>query len=253
VDTAPAFRDSGAAGDGFMDSWASSHLRDASRGAAWDATGPSITGDAALPAPFPVGTTSTDLTVAPFSGRLYRLLISADVVQLAVLGHARLSDGSVDLSGGALVSAAFCTKDGGCACPDGSPLPEALTPLGDDAMFAISAADQPVTASIQGSSLEDFCKPRPSPSPGRDLWVHLETTEQGHGLVFDVISCNGPYGPWTGSITDTTTHYVWPVAKIVGEKTPLFGVDTSKNVFLWGEGPDTFSIPIQPAPAGRCP
>ncbi|HEX8026384.1 MAG TPA: hypothetical protein VF484_09270, partial [Candidatus Limnocylindrales bacterium] len=57
VDTAPAFQDSGAGGDAFMDSWASSHLRDAGRGAAWDATGPSITGDAALPAPFPVSGT----------------------------------------------------------------------------------------------------------------------------------------------------------------------------------------------------
>ncbi|HEX8026343.1 MAG TPA: hypothetical protein VF484_09065, partial [Candidatus Limnocylindrales bacterium] len=193
------------------------------------------------------------ITVQPFTGRLDHLLITADVLQLAVLGHARLSDGKVDLAGGALVSAAFCTKDGGCACPDGAPLPEALPTLKPDAMLAISAADQPVQASIVGTSLDQFCKPAPSPSQGQDLWVHLETVKDGHKLVFDLVSCSGPYGPWNGTLTDATTNYVWPVAKMVGEKTPLFGVDTSKNVFLWGLPPDTFSIPIQPAPAGRCP
>jgi hypothetical protein len=201
LDQPAAFAASGAESDAFLDTWASGFLRARARGPAWDATGPDITDDRATPSSLTVGN-GTDAPVAaePYTNALYQLSLTADVTTIVLLGHGRLSDGAVDIGGIDLVSRAFCTKKDGCKpeCPDGSPLPTDLPRLdGANAMLAITGASKGISGSLQGSTLEQFCK-KPLTSP---VWVHLERSASSvlqAGTVLEIVSCTGPFGSWSG-------------------------------------------------------
>ncbi len=200
LDQPAAFAASGATSDAFLDTWASGFLRSRARGAAWDATGPGITDDNAMPVGLSVGKgAEVPVSAMPYTNALYQLTLTADVTQIVLLGHGRLSDGKVDIAGIDLVSRVFCTKQEDCKpeCPDGSPLPTALPRLdGTNAVLAITGGEKGISGTLTGSSLEDFCK-----RPSKAVRVHLERPASSGvlpGTVLDIVSCTGPFGSWNG-------------------------------------------------------
>jgi hypothetical protein len=106
---------------GFLSTWAPGYARQPGWGAAWDTSGPSIPASSA-PQPLhglPKGET-VKVVAAPRSAPLHRVNVTADVVELAAAGgpFGRLRDSSGTEY--PLETNAFCAKEGGCACPDGT-------------------------------------------------------------------------------------------------------------------------------------
>jgi hypothetical protein len=208
-DEAARFVAAGASTDAFLDTWASGTLRDPGRGAAWDTTGPGITASAVSPEPVSIGNgDEREVAATPYSGAVFSLAASADILQVAISGHGRLSDGQIDTTN--LASVAFCTKAGGCptTCPDGTPLPQQLPPLAPASILAIDGTAAGVWGSLTGTSLEQFCRKSPSPPPS-SAWIYLDKT----GLRIDVASCTGPFGSYAGvlrwgSVPGTNTGYL---------------------------------------------
>jgi hypothetical protein len=157
TDNAAAFAASGATDDAFLDSWASGLSRRAEFGAAWDATGPGITTDRQGLHPLIVQNGSSDAVQAPaYTEALYSIARTADVVVIDVSGHGRVSDGTVDVVLGA---GKFCTREGGCECPDGSGSGAAPpAPLGKSAVLALTGGTAGATGTVAGQSLEDHCE-----------------------------------------------------------------------------------------------
>jgi hypothetical protein len=274
----PAFEASHANQDAFLGSWGSSLAREPSRGSAWDATGPYITTDKAPKGLLNVRNgTEQDVHTAAYTARLYTVLDQADVTEIGLIGHGRLSDGSKEILGQALVSAAFCTKQGGCpdTCPDGSALPEPLPTLGPDGLLALSAAGTEVSGSVTGVSFDDFCKP-----VGTGVWVHADRPAQPGvqpGRVIDIVSCTGPFVEMPvaftihGNTAQTTVkgevtnkgvvifHLTYDLTVTVdsaGTSMSFAGTGTANNGFVDISQPiDPLlrNLPIEPAPPGRCP
>lgn len=180
--------------DAFLDGWASSLVRDPARGPAWDATGPGITDDRVAPEPITIGTSEYEVAVSAYSAADFLAETSEDILQVSFLGHARISDGATDT--GSIVSGAFCVRSDGCpdTCPDGSALPEAIPVLHRPFILALSGSSSGAQGTLQGSSIEDFCKPAIKAVQVKDI-----KDIGGHQVTFaDVLSCDGPYGHWTG-------------------------------------------------------
>jgi hypothetical protein len=194
-----AFLAAGANSDGFLDSWASGVLRQPARGGAWDTTGPSITDDAATPHAITIANSGEqDLAVAPYANDLWSLSSSADVVQFGILGHGRLSDGTVDSTD--ITSAAYCTRSGGCPpCPAGAPDTSQLPTLNANSVIALTGGQNGASGSITGVSLDTYCQP--SPETPQQVWVHVDrpaTNTVLAGTILDLVSCEGPLGTWQG-------------------------------------------------------
>jgi hypothetical protein len=197
-----AFAASGAASDGFLDSWASGLSRDPARGRAWDTTGPGITDDAATRQQVTIANgDAAPVTAAAYTNALDALFISADLVHVSGSGHVRLSDGHLDTT--ELADDLFCVRSGGCACPDGSEPPVPPAPLRPDAVLAVTGGTAGSNATITGLALEDFCRRHQGA-----VWVHVERAASNvagnevlAGRVFDLVACDGPYGTWTGTLT----------------------------------------------------
>ncbi len=94
-----AFAASGADNANFLSSWGSSRLRESSRGAGWDTTGPGISEGGATPQQFTVADGETvTLAAGSFGTNLLQATITAEVVTvLAVQGYIHMNDGSVDV------------------------------------------------------------------------------------------------------------------------------------------------------------
>ena len=91
------FNQAGANNDPFLDSWASSVLRDPSRSRAWDTTGPDITDTSFSPPSFVLKDKgSVDLSAPFFETEIRFINLEVDAVQFQYEGHLRLSDGTLD-------------------------------------------------------------------------------------------------------------------------------------------------------------
>jgi hypothetical protein len=159
-----SFAASGSTDDSFLDTWAASTTRQRSLGKEWDTDGPGITADSPTREPLSVGKQAVAVSAAAYTQTLRELDISTDLVQVSVPGHGMLSDGNVDtvLSNASL----FCTKDGGCSCPDGTgpdipPVPLHKSGVG----LALTGGVSGAKGSLQGLDLADICTPKSSATP----------------------------------------------------------------------------------------
>lgn len=157
------FEATGATNDAFLDSWASGVTRDAGRGAAWDTSGEAITTDRYVPPVHAVADgTSVDLSAAFFTNDVRSLSVDADLLQLEVEGHLRLSDGSADLV--LHESALFCIAGRDCTkvCPGGDPPPPTDATIGSEVLIATSGSIDGSLGTARGIDLPDCESPSPS-------------------------------------------------------------------------------------------
>lgn len=155
------FAASGATDPAFLETWAASTTRRSPLGPEWDTTGPGITADAAKPTALSVGKQPVDVTARPYALGLYDLQINTDLVLFSIAGHGMLADGSVNT----IVSDAtlYCTRAGGCACPDGpSPDPPVAALDASGASLALSGGTQGTNGTVKGLDLTDICSPSTS-------------------------------------------------------------------------------------------
>lgn len=208
------FDASGANGDAFMSSWSSGFFRDPSRGAAWDTTGPGITGDKSTPITVPVANGDNKaFSAEPYSTAENQLAITADVVIMQGSGFARLNDKATDIP--MLTASTFCTKTGGCGtCPDGTPLPDNPPPLATDPLLAVSSNAKQSSGTIVGLSVMDYCKDH------QKVWVRFVRPASNGvltGNIVELYGCKGPFGVWQGVFRSgglDTNGFVVPFAEL---------------------------------------
>ena len=201
---------SGAEADDFLNSWASGWFRDPARGPAWDMTGPGIPPGSSEPDSEQVANgSSAPLKAAPYANAQYTATSSADVVLVSGVGHIRVSDGTLDepLAAGQH----FCTRQGGCSCPDGTPPPYPITDLAPSFVVAVTGGSAGAGGQLAGIKLEDFCKKDEDRNP-----VMVKVDRPGSegvlaGTEVDLVSCNGPYGTWAGEFRTGGLSDPYPV------------------------------------------
>ena len=197
-DNEPAWLSSGAEDDTFLNSWASGWFRDPARGADWDMTGPGIPGGSTTPDPLTFGNGSNASYAAePYANAQYAATSGADVFVISGTGHVRISDGSIDES--QPIGQHFCTRQGGCACPDGKPPPFPVTDIAPNFDVAVTGGSSGASGAIAGMKLEDACK-----KPEESKAVTVQVDRPGSpgvlpGREIDLTSCDGPYGTWRAS------------------------------------------------------
>ncbi len=161
--------------DNFLNNWASSYVRsrlhdDTMDPAIWDMTGPGITSNmATMPVKHIGDHQKGDLSVSAYSNGIMYAVLEADVIHIAASSlHGRMnpSDHS-DLSGSALNNVDYCTLEKGCTCPQGTARTGPALPhlASGTAYVAMTGANTGASVTLTGRSLDDFCKPRPSPPP----------------------------------------------------------------------------------------
>jgi hypothetical protein len=153
-----AFTAAGADGDPFLDSWASSYLREPGRGAAWEITGPGVPQNKARPTDIHLTNGGSVEVSAPAYGNEIAVFQSKpEVLLTSFSGRARLSDanGHDYLAGDA---GAFCMRLDGCTCPDAAGQPPPLPLEGDRVALGVTGAIAGATGSLVGLKLDDYCK-----------------------------------------------------------------------------------------------
>ena len=152
--------------ESFVDSWASSVLRDEPLGSPWNTTGPGITDTAYKPGVQVVNNgTNIPLSQPFFTNDITRFVLDADLVEIQVDGHARLRNGSVDT---ALHGAAkYCVAGHDCAvaCP-GEEAPQYDT-IQPSVFLAESGGHEGLVGHIRGikAGSADDCEEDPEPEP----------------------------------------------------------------------------------------
>ena len=288
------FAAAGTATSTFLDTWAS-QLSATGWNDRWIFDGPGILGpsDAAPQRdPMDIGVGSVEaISQEPYSNHVYAVQSTADVVEIDVVGHARLGDGILETT--ELSPSFFCTTEKGCRdCADGSKPSVERQALRANSILAISGGTDGTTGTVSGHDLEEFC--HQSPPPSKAVQVKDIRTVAGHTVTFaDLLACDGPYGHWTGlfygidthsrtmdfdmgggsgDVTITTTPTMAEVPKgvlsvsgdvdvtIRDEGTTMVLSGTTDVVFLGPNGPlppdhNPFSVAyqIEPADPGRCP
>ena len=159
------------AGTGFLNTWASGVVRNKKLGPGWDTTGPGITSVAYEPDRFSI----TNGKAFSHSGDaessdVDALDLRADIVEVQTspavpaFGRLRASDGSEH----ALTDASYCTRMGGCTCPEGTPGAggEPPTLARGEAALAFSVHHSATRVTVRGVSLAAFCAKGPSSQVG---------------------------------------------------------------------------------------
>jgi hypothetical protein len=160
----PAFNAFVSSSDRFFSTWPTGLLRQPSLGADWDTTGPGITRDAVRPGVMAIaGGASPGGSVLAYANDDRKLTVSAEVMLVATGQYSRLREsagGSFDSSS---PSDIYCTRSGGCTCPDGTPLAGTKFKQLDPGAYylALSGGTGSNTWSIVGFSLDEFCKQPP--------------------------------------------------------------------------------------------
>ena len=213
-DNTTAFAAAHADGDAFLDQWASGFLRDASRGQAWDITGPGVTQDRADPVPIML-TNDFEVTqsIPAYTDEISVFAQTPDVLTVSGTGHVRLSDAAGhDYVGGG----DFCMLDTGCDCPDNTS-DETLPPLAaDSAAFALTAGTADAVAKLDGTKLSDFCSKVDltgnwtgtwaiSPNFGTANGGFTMTITQKGSAFSGTTSVTGPTCVRTGNVSGTVT------------------------------------------------
>lgn len=152
--------------DKFLDTWGSSFLRRGDFGTAWSTHGPGITKAAHHPKllDFPNETELT-LPVASMKATTIHPDLRGDVFELRVdsgdSAHGRFRAGGSDRLV-PLSTQTYCTRPGGCTCPDGSGAELPSLPRGP-AWLAVAG---PAQVTLRSISRHIFCKTLPPPTAG---------------------------------------------------------------------------------------
>jgi hypothetical protein len=178
------------AGD-FLDSWASSVVRSPTLGLAWDTTGPSLTSAHYRPLRASLGNGNSFSDSLPDEASDVQALdISAEVIEVQPPAGGGITHGRIEFAGGsekALTPGDYCTRRGGCTCPEGSPgagsEPEDVG-AGETAV-AFSVHHSATRLTIKGVSLADWCAKGPRSSV---------LTDAGPGIRFGRAGACGPDG-----------------------------------------------------------
>jgi hypothetical protein len=224
-----AFAAAGGTKDAFLDSWASGYLRDRRLGKAWDFTGKSITGNRVNPTSVSIGKNeSRSFSVDPYTNDQLRLVVAADVLEVAVRGHGRLADGRHDyvLKGGR----EFCTN-GVCKCPDQKQGPEKLA---NESSFALTGGVFGTKVTVTGRDFDErACKKKQRTPRGRNVGILVTRPAASTASatideldVFDLAACNGIYGRWSG-VVRTGGFRIGAIVSPVVEVPVEFTVDRS--------------------------
>ena len=149
----------------FIDSWASSVIRDAGRGDAWTTNGPGITEDRYSPPGFGLaGGGSVDISAPFFTNNVRSISATSDLVEFELEGHVRVSDGSMDevLHEGAL----YCVSGHDCekVC-EGQEPPDVDGTIGGQFLVASSGSWDGTIGRVRGIDLDDCESPPPSTPP----------------------------------------------------------------------------------------
>ena len=200
---AAAFVSAGADADPFLDSWASSYLRDPTRGAPWEIAGPAAPGDTVRATPTVIQLSnggSAHESAAPYTNLIAVLGSSPDVMTATFSGHTRVSDGAGHdyLVGG---SAAFCLLNTGCVLFRGF-------------RGASAAAAQGRSRGAGGHGRDGGCRRKPSAgisfadfcSPMTGTWVGTWRNDNGqaHGDLTATFVQKGTTFSGTGEVTGNT-------------------------------------------------
>jgi hypothetical protein len=170
--TAEAFELAGANTDTFLDTWASSFLHVGNRTRAWTMEGrgvPSPPDAQAIPRPLvvPANGDSSPVRANAYAIRLFAISTSADVIEISVTGHGRLSDVLVDRIEVTGSPSRYCLRGvDGCECPN---VPEEvpLLPLQrDSAVLALTGGPDATEATVTGMTLQQHCQQRAGGSTG---------------------------------------------------------------------------------------
>ncbi len=281
---------SGGEADDFLDSWSSGWFRDRGRGDDWDMSGPGIIPGNATPKSIQVANgASASLGASPYANEQYSASSSADIVIITGTGHMRVSDSSLDEK--LPIGQHFCTKPGGCTCPDGKPLPYPVTQLGQSFYVAVTGGNSGAGGNVSGISLEDACKEEEE----TDAFIVRVDRPAAEGVlpgtVVDLLTCDGPYGTWsgqfwTGGLSNQGFEVPWTSLPVEftfpGEEGSQTATTTTSAVVSTPIGPlpldyavtvtstggqmtivlvpgsegmgnNLVDIPVQPAPEGSCP
>ncbi len=201
-DSASAFTAAHADGDPFLDQWASGFLRDASRGQAWDISGPGVTEDRADPVPIML-TNDFEVTqsIPAYTDEISVFAQTPDVLTVSSTGHVRLSDAAGhDYVGGG----DFCMLDTGCACP-GDTSDETIPALeADTAAFALTAGTADAVAKLDGTKLDDFCNKVNVTGTWTGTWAISANFGTANGGFTMTITQKGSTFSGTTSVTGPT-------------------------------------------------
>ncbi|MBU1492885.1 MAG: hypothetical protein KJ956_02830 [Actinobacteria bacterium] len=197
--------------------------------------------------------------------------IEGDVVKVQASG-----DGALEFFKGTLlewvgeVDTTICLIEGGCTCPDGSPIGDQEASPGP-VTAAVGAIRGPASITIQPLSVEDACQTVPGDLPrmvlrGNPNWDLVG----GVCFVDDAGYLNLPIGyvdnwdarlqdePWTHAhalifvradpgIRDTGTLYIWegdgPFRDGDGDLVVTLSEDLLTGTFSWKQGSGSFSCP----------
>jgi len=152
-----------AGGPGVVDLWASGLAREPAFGGAWDAGGSGITNTKPPRVHVKIGNgAAVTKSIATAANLIADVDLSADVVTVATVGaRGRLRDANgLDRTLAEIGSTPMCTRDDGCVCPEGSAgsdIPFGVVAPGG-ALLGASGGSIAASLTVQGKSLEDFCK-----------------------------------------------------------------------------------------------
>lgn len=179
----------------FLDSWASSLTRESAFGSAWDTTGPGITSTSAPRTRLVIGSAPSAVSAKPYTEQIYALAASTDLIDVAITGHGRIGDGTVDDVEPSAKT--YCLRDDQCRCPDGS-TPEDATPLAPTgALLTLTGGPAGARGSVTGRDLECAAK-------GSGATWHLDSASSysagpSHTVV-DAYTCGSLRGPWLATV-----------------------------------------------------
>lgn len=153
----------------FLHSWATSYQRESllgpDWGPDWEMVGPTIPNR--VPAGIPDKSVANGTIIDPGALLPYRIAIfsitsTADVIRFQIPGYARIHD-RAKFETSNLTDASFCTKSGGCQCPNGPP--STLPVIDPNIDLAVASGDTQTPIKFQGIELPNFCK-KQTPTPG---------------------------------------------------------------------------------------
>jgi hypothetical protein len=180
-DNIAIFRAANADREDFYDSWASSVLRDPTRGPAWTTDGRPGAQPTAAYQPIFIGISdgmTAEIGTAYATNDIRVFDIAADFVHIAVEGHGRLSDGAIDTTD--LGDVTFCVVGHQCtsSCPNGDQAPPTAGTIAPEFALAMSGALDGTLATVEAKDLKEACEtPHPSATPSefcqqyRDLLI----------------------------------------------------------------------------------
>ena len=247
-DNIAIFEQANANTNAFLDSWASSVMREPSRGAAWDTTGPGIEGtDASFAPPWFAlnNATSVDLSSAFFDNSIRMLQVNTDLLHVSIDGNARLNDRALDTT--ELTDAWFCVEGRDCEprCPeDVASMPRLQGTVRDIVAVASSGGVDGTIGRATGRDLRDEPCETPPPTPPSPKPTEDEFCKRYRAML-----------EWAAQYTDTDFELSQPWAAEIARRSQdmrpyapehlIDDVDLYIRVYgTYASAPEPVNVPI---------